>query len=54
MKELLVTIGLIILGTIIVSVFVIGNGNNSLKTATKNLSEKGVQAIQGVDWNVHE
>ena len=54
MKELLVTIGLIILGTIIVSVFVIGNGNSSLKSATKNLSEKGVQAIQGVDWNVHE
>ena len=50
MKELLVTIGLIILGALITSTFVL-NDTDSLKSAAGELSTTGINAIENVDWD---
>lgn len=47
MKELIVVVGLIVLGAIIVSIFVLGDGN-SLQSAADNVLSQGNDAVRNI------
>ena len=49
-KELLVTIGLIILGGIIVTTLVLGAGAGTLQNAASSVVSEGIEAITSITW----
>jgi len=49
-KELLVTIGLIILGGIIVTTLVLGTGTGTLQNAASGVVSEGIEAITSIAW----
>ncbi|MDD7512241.1 MAG: hypothetical protein PUK21_07745 [Peptostreptococcaceae bacterium] len=48
MKNLIIIVGTILLGVIIVNTMVLGEGDNSLQGAAKNVIEKGVSEINSL------
>ena len=48
MKNLIIIIGTIILGTTIVSTLILGDGDDSLKGAAENVVKGGISAIENI------
>jgi hypothetical protein len=48
MKNLIIIIGTIILGTTIVTTLILGDGEDSLKTAAENVVRGGISSIQNI------
>lgn len=48
MKNLVIIIGTILLGVFIVTNLILGEGDGSLKTTAKDVTDKGIESIREV------